>query len=844
LPCAAVNLPTMNLLHTKTTRCFFLSLFFIGSMFAALGQATVQGKITNQFGAPLPYASVYVKGNTKGTVANTEGRYALELKPGEYNIVCAYVGYQRSEKKITIKAGSNELDFQLNFQQTELGDVVVKANAEDPAYEIIRNTIKKRKDYLNEVKQWQTRVYMKGMIRTYAMPTSILGVKLKPNRDVIDSAGKGIVYFSESLTQYYRRLPKEYKEEVISAKVSGNSNGFGFNSPKDVEVNLYENNIQIEGLNNRGFVSPISENALHFYRYKYEGSYFEDGKEVLRVKVMPKRKYEPLFAGGFIEIMDGSWRLHGVNLGLNKESQIELVDSLLIRQQFFPVNGKVWMPQNTEIDATFGIFGIRAGASFVAVYSDYDLQTDISHVFESRVIKSIDTAANKKSVQFWDSIRPTPLTVEERQDYLRKDTLEQKFKDPKYLDSLDAERNKFGVGKLLLRGQSFISRKNKTVFDMPAVALGIQYNTVEQWAYQIEPSFRKWGDTGAYSINARLRYGFGNKHFNASASITKQIGKQYNKRWNVMVAGGKNVFQFNPSSPIQGLNNSVATLLYTANYMKIYEKAFGEIAGSKTLNNGMRLTLRMSYEDRMPLQNTDTTYKWKQYRDRRFTSNYPEELPAGFFNRHQALLTTVSLRWQPGVKFIQYPKRRFVVESDQPVFNLTLTKGWKNIFGSDVDFGKWLLSVEDDLNMKLGGTVKYFAEVGGFINNSNVQLPDWRHFNGNQTIVASPFVRSFQLAPYYANSTRDQFFATAHVEWHLNGLLTNKIPLFRRLNWNLVTGSNAFLVDASRNYMEIFVGLENIFKTLRVDVVAGYDGFNKKPTTGIVLGFNGLFTGQ
>jgi len=208
------------------------------------------------------------------------------------------------------------------------------------------------------------------------------------------------------------------------------------------------------------------------------------------------------------------------------------------------------------------------------------------------------------------------------------------------------------------------------------------------------------------------------------------------------------------------------------------------------------------------------------------------------------LLTTVSLRWQPGVKFVEYPKRRFVVPSEQPVFNLTLTKGWKNLFGSDVDFGKWLLSVEDDLNMKLGGTVKYFAEVGGFINNSNVQLPDWRHFNGNQTIVASPFVRSFQLAPYYANSTRDKFFATAHVEWHLNGLLTNKIPLFRRLNWNLVTGSNAFLVDASRNYMEIFVGLENIFKTLRVDVVAGYDGFNKKPTTGIVLGFNGLFTGQ
>src|SRR5574343_1758459 len=99
----------MNLLHTKTTRCFLVVLFVVGICFTVSAQATLQGKITNQFGAPLPYASVDVKGNTKGTVANTEGRYALELKPGEYNIVCAYVGYQRSEKKITIKAGNNEL---------------------------------------------------------------------------------------------------------------------------------------------------------------------------------------------------------------------------------------------------------------------------------------------------------------------------------------------------------------------------------------------------------------------------------------------------------------------------------------------------------------------------------------------------------------------------------------------------------------------------------------------------------------------------------------------------------------------------------------------------------------
>ncbi|HSC53237.1 MAG TPA: DUF5686 and carboxypeptidase regulatory-like domain-containing protein [Phnomibacter sp.] len=825
-------------------RFFLLVGLIMLAGFAANAQAQLHGKVTNQFGAILPYASVYVKGNTKGTVANAEGLYSIDLAPGIYTVVCAYVGYQKVERKIELGSKPLEYNFQLNFQYTELSAVVVKANAEDPAYNIIRQAIKKREEYLNEVKQWQVMVYMKGLIRTIKVPNSFMGVKVRPNRDVIDSSGKGIVYFSESLTKYFRRLPNDFKEEVVSAKVSGNSSGFGFNSPQDLEINLYENNIRIEGLNSRGFVSPIADNALNFYKYKYEGSYFEDGREVLRVKVMPKRKYEPLFAGGFIEIMDGTWRLHGVHLGLNKESQIELVDSLLVRQQMFPVNQHVWMPQNTEMTATFGFFGFRASAHFVGVYSDYEFDFDEQKAFGTRVIKKIDTAANKKSPAYWDSIRPSPLTAEERLDYLKKDTLARKMNDPHYLDSLDKISNRFGVFKFFFRGTRYLDRKQKLVFNVPPVALGIQYNTVEQWAYQIMPSFRKYSDTGAFVINARFRYGFGNRHFNASASFNKSVGRDYRKRWDLSFAGGKNVFQINPTEPIQPLNNSIATLLYTVNYMKIYEKAYGAAWARRTLNNGLRIGIGLSYEDRRPLQNSDTSYMWRRYKNRSFTSNYPEELPPGYFERHKALISNFTMRWQPGVKFLEYPDRRYMVESDMPVFNLTLTKAWGNLFGTDAEFGKWLVSVEDRLNMKLAGSLNYAAELGGFVNNTNVQLPDWRHFMGNQTVIASPFMKSFQLAPYYANSTREHFFATANIEWHLNGMLTNKIPLFRKLNWNLVTGSNAYIVDVNRNYVEIFFGLENIFKTFRVDWVAGYDGFNKKPTTGVVIGMSGLFTGQ
>ena len=78
-------------------------------------------------------------------------------------------------------------------------------------------------------------------------------------------------------------------------------------------------------------------------------------------------------------------------------------------------------------------------------------------------------------------------------------------------------------------------------------------------------------------------------------------------------------------------------------------------------------------------------------------------------------------------------------------------------------------------------------------------------------------------------------------------MFTNKIPLFRKLNWNLVAGSNAFYVNKNSNYIEVFGGLENIFKIFRLDVVICYNQNNqniKKVSTGIRIGGGGLLGGS
>ena len=144
------------------------------------------------------------------------------------------------------------------------------------------------------------------------------------------------------------------------------------------------------------------------------------------------------------------------------------------------------------------------------------------------------------------------------------------------------------------------------------------------------------------------------------------------------------------------------------------------------------------------------------------------------------------------------------------------------MFGSDVDYTKWNFSINDNLNFKLGGRFSYRIDAGGFLNANKVYIPDYIHYLGNQTAIASQYLNSFQLLPYYLYSNTENFYSTAHAEYHLDGLLTNKIPGFRKLNWFFVIGANALYINNGTHYYETFFSVENIFKVMRLDIVQGY----------------------
>lgn len=272
--------------------------------------------------------------------------------------------------------------------------------------------------------------------------------------------------------------------------------------------------------------------------------------------------------------------------------------------------------------------------------------------------------------------------------------------------------------------------------------------------------------------------------------------------------------------------------------MKLYENWFGKLRYTRTFQTNDQLSLGVTYESRNPVENTTDFVFFKNDR-KQFTPNHPYELANVPFEKHQALVLDMNFTFQPGQQFVELPDRKIPFGSKYPTFKVGYSKGIPNVANSIVDFDKWSFSVQDNMNFKLLGEFRYHLGIGGFLNDRNVQIPDYQHFNGNQTFYNMKYLNSFQLAPYYQYSTTAPFYTTANIEHHFNGLLTNKIPLFNRLKWNLVAGANAFYVNGDNNYVEVFGGIENILKMIRVDVVAGYQ--SKEDTRiGVRVGFGGI----
>ncbi|MGZ3931237.1 MAG: DUF5686 and carboxypeptidase regulatory-like domain-containing protein [Bacteroidia bacterium] len=814
-------------------RCLYSLIYFLLTFSLSAQLYTLSGKITDSKNNPLPFASVIIKGTTNGTNSNADGKYSLRVKPGQYEIVFQYVGYRKEVKSVII-SGDATLDAVMVSDNYELKEVVIKAG-EDPAYEVIRQAIKKRKFYLKQVNAYTCHAYIKGLQRLKEIPKGFGKLlKITTGNNPLDSSLLGVIYLSESESKYHFRKPSDEKEIMFSSKVSGDNKAFSFNQLSDMKFNFYENLVTIDGLSDRPFISPISENAFLTYRYKLLGTTFEDGKMINKIQVIPKRNTDPCFHGT-IYIQENSWRIHSADMYLTKEAKIDFVDTLKIRQLHASVKGDtLWMPVQLNFSFNFKFLGFKGDGYYNAVISDYDLSPTFPKKFFKNEILKVEDGANKKDTSYWKDNRPIPLTKEEVDDYRKKDSISKITGSKRYQDSVDKKMNKFRLQSLLM-GYNYQNTHKKTHFSTTGLLTsGVQYNTVEGINASMNLSYRKeYEDYRSLGFNGSARYGFTNKLWGG------RLGWTYFQKPEKFQGFGATVQsmvqQFNESNPISESMNTLYTLYGNDNYMKLYRKTSAELTYRREIFNGVYFNASAEYAERDPLKNTDNRLIHDDP-NKLFTSNDPQR-PAtdtALFKTNNAFVLEANFSFRFKQKYYTMPHRKIVSGSKYPRLNVGYRKAIPGL-NTQADYDLVMGSLADDIRIGLIGTFMYRIKGGYFLRNNTMYFMDYKHFNGNQTVLSNPnYLNSFRLLPYYMYST-NKWYAEAHAEHHFNGFLVNQIPLLKKTKIQEVIGAHALFNDRVDQYYELTFGLEKIFQIIRVDYVVGYGPYGKF-TQGFMIG--------
>jgi len=812
-------------------------LFFSISNFAQ-----IKGTITDEKGNPLPFVSVFEENTYSGTTSNEQGKYQLNVKEiGKNKIVFQYLGFKTQKISVSGDSKTIILDVKMPEESFALNEVVIDPK-KNPADAIIRSAIAEKKDNSDKTGRYTADFYSKGMFKVKDLPKKILGKKVDLGQDMasnLDSTGSGILYLSETISKIIFEKPDKLKEKIIASKISGNNKGYSYNTASLSTYDFYDNTLDFDVK----LISPIADNAFSYYKYKLEATFYDDNnQQIYKIKVIPKRDKEPVFEG-YIYIVDDSFAIYALDLDIKGyRMKNEFTEVMTLKQSFsYNAKNKIWTKNAQTLDFNAGIFGVKFSGKFNYVYSNYEFPASFEKKTFGNEIVAFEANANKKDDAFWNQIRPIPLTIEESTDYTKKDSLQTIRKSQKYIDSVDAKNNKFKVTDILM-GYDYKNTFKKYSFDYKGLLniASLSFNTVQGFNLDSGFSFRKWDeDKGkSTSISTTFNYGFSDERFR----IVGEFSHKFNNLnfATIGVSGGTKVTQFNSFEPITKLVNSVSSLFFKDNYMKLYNLEYAQINYSQNILNGVNLFGKVAYEQRKPLFNT-TDYSFFK-KDDIYSSNNPV-LPNDFttpaFNQHHLFKAAISTRINFGNKYISRPDGRYNIKNDKyPTVFLAFEKAFA-ASEKKYEFERIGASVVYDLSLGNKGTLGMNIRTGKFFNAENISFIDYRHFNGNQTHIGTSdrYLNVFNLMPYYANSTNDSYFEM-HLEHNDTGFIMNKIPLLNLLKSTMNLGFHSLAIPDRKPYTEFTVGLDNLgfgkFKLFRVDYVHSYQGGIEQ--NGVVFG--------
>lgn len=802
--------------------------FIMRSLGVKENYITVKGKIVDQNGTELPFVNVYIEGTTNGTTSNADGEFALNVKEGkDLTLAFQTLGYVKHKETIDMNTQTSDLIIKMKSENVQLKEVMIKGNSKDPAYAIMREAIKRRKDNKDKVQSFSADVYMKSSVRLLQIPKKMPFFINKKDRP--DSTDLGLIYMSESVAKYYTQNPDRKKEEMIASKVAGEKAGFSWNRVEDVFVNFYEPSVDMDGYSERPFISPLAAGSLLSYKYKYLGTFYVDAKPVHKIGIIPRRKGDPLFHGEMYINEGDNYQIFSSDLFITKDAQIDFVDTVHIKQEMVKVNDSIWVPLQMQIYSHIKVFGFGATDLSTATISNYQVNRSFPKKFFSNELFRIDEQANKKDTSYWSTTRPSILSLEESKYYQKGDSLLARMETKEYKDSVSKADSKF---RFRLNGLSKRNAIKGSYFGTNPLLNMVGYNTVEGINATVRTFFntRNKDTRVEKNVNTMLHYGVDNKLW--SGSIGGNWLFDPKKSQSISAVGGRFIEQFNGYNPISSLLNTAYTLLDKSNYMKLYQNDMVRLSYDRELANGLYGNADVQYMHREAMIN-HSFYYWNGDENKHFTSNNPMMNDGAYsevkaFNPEDVVQFQLGFKWIPFAKYESYPTFKRMLDTKWPEFSLNYKKGISINTGA-FNYDYFELSVGKDIDLRAIGAFKFDITGGAFFNNSGMNFVDYKHFNGNQTAFLlnppasnfySPSTRTriteFHALDYYSYSTNTKFLEY-HASHNFRSFFIGKIPLLRKTKFYEVAGING-LVTENGSYNEVYVGLDKILKVFRFDV--------------------------
>jgi hypothetical protein len=811
-----------------------ITLFFLFVSVTFIGQ--VKGKITDMKNNPLSFVSVYLDNTVTGTTSNDNGDYILDLiRKGKYTIVFQFLGFKTVKKEVEISSFPFYLNVKLEEESVQLSEISISTK-DNPANRIIRNVIANKDKNTDKFANYTAKFYSRGLYRIKDAPKKFLGQTLGDFGGGLDSTRSGIIYLSETISDIkFQKKPKNFKENIIASKVSGQDNGISFNRAEDANINFYENSVEF----GNNLVSPLSTNAFSYYKFKLEGTFYDkNGRLINKIKILPKRKNDPVFSGA-LYIVEDDWALYGADVSVTgAQVNIPVVDVLKLKQNYnYSDKNDAWVLISQSIDFRVNALGFKFDGRFSSAFSNYDFIPNFNEKTFTNEVLTFEKEATEKDSSYWITLRPVPLTTEEVKDYEVKDSLKVVRKSKKYLDSVNKKQNKVSFLSPIT-GYTYKNSFEKWSLSYDGLIKDLGFNTVQGFNTSMGVSYSKnINDKGNWwSAGVNVNYGFSEKIARPTFF--------FNKKWNnisrprMSISGGVTTAQFNGRNPISKMDNLVRSLLRRENYLKIFEKEFAKIMYSEEIKNGIYFSSSLEYANRKPLFNTNNYSFARQSKTKPYTSNNPLD-PTDYINtvftEHSIASLKVGATFIFNQKYLSYPHRKFNIGNTKyPSLSLTYRKNF-GASNSELNSDVFVANIRQNIDAGNYGKLAYNIGGGLFLKKKNIAFMDNLQANGNQLLfITDNQLSSFGLLEYYKFYTNDRY-AEAHLEHNFKGSVLGKISLINNLNFHLVGGVKSLFMADKKPYSEYSLGLDNIgfgkWRFLRIDYVKSFhagiknDGF-------------------